>query len=163
VRGPDAWGGPGGRVAGFGFDAAHREWCSGFRLAARTDLGARPGRPGGRVPAAADERAGAAGPRAGPAPAGLLLDRGVLGAARAAAPRARGSRVVPTPGRLDRRPLPLAVRRPGARRRHRVEPTSGELPAGLGLARHRAKTVWGLLARAAATIPAHTLLRLGLT
>jgi hypothetical protein len=41
VRGPDGWDGPGGLHAGFGFDAAHREWFYGFRLAVRTDLGAR--------------------------------------------------------------------------------------------------------------------------
>jgi hypothetical protein len=40
--------------------------------------------------------------------------------------------------------------------------TTGEITEHLGLARHRAKTFWGLLARTAATILAHTLLRLGL-
>ncbi len=38
--------------------------------------------------------------------------------------------------------------------------TIGELTETLGLARHRARTFWGLLTRAAATILAHTLLRL---
>jgi hypothetical protein len=57
--------------------------------------------------------------------------------------------------------LPAAVRRPVAALRNRVETTIGELTEALGLARHRAKTLWGLLARAAATILAHTLLRLG--
>jgi hypothetical protein len=163
VRGPDAWAGPGDLAAGFGFDAAHREWFYGFRLAVRTDLGARTIRAWGLVPAAVDERAAADGLLNGPAPAGLLLDRGFLGAAWAAAHRARGTRVVHTPGRHARRTLPRAVRRPVARLRNRVETTIGELTEGLGLARHRAKTVWGLLTRAAATILAHTLLRLGLT
>jgi hypothetical protein len=94
-------------------------------------------------------------------PAGLLLDRGFLGRAWAAAQRARGTAVVTTPGRAERRALPAAVRRPVAALRNRVETTIGELTEALGLARHRAKTLWGLLTRAAATILAHTLLRLG--
>ena len=163
VRGPDAWGGPGDLVAGFGFDAAHREWFYGFRLAVRTDLGRRVVRAWGLVPAAVDERAAADGLLAGAPPAGLLLDRGFLGRAGAAAQRARGTAVVTTPGRAERLALPAAVRRPVAALRNRVETTIGELTEGLGLARHRARTVWGLLTRAAATVLAHTLLRLGLT
>jgi hypothetical protein len=160
VRGPDAWGGPGDLVAGFGFDAAHREWFYGFRLAVRTDLGSRLVRTWGLVPAAVDERAVADGLLAGAAPAGLLLDRGFLGAAWAAAHRARGTRVVHAPGRAERRRLPRPVRRPVAALRNRVETTIGELPETLGLARPRAKTLWGLLPRTAATMLAHTLLRL---
>lgn len=160
VRGPDAWGGPGDLVAGFGFDAAHREWCYGFRLAVRTDLGSRVVRAWGLVPAAVDERAVADGRRAGPPPAGLVLDRGFLGAVWAAAHRARGTRGVHTPGRADRRRLPRRVRRPIAALRNRIETTIGELTERLGLARHGAKTLWGLLTRAAATMLAHTLLRL---
>jgi hypothetical protein len=161
VRGPDAWGGPGDLVASFGFDAAHREWFYGFRLAVRTDLGPRLVRAWGLVPAAVDERAVADGLLEGPAPTGLLLDRGFLGADWAAGHRARGTRVIHAPDRAARRAQPLAIRRPVAALRNRVETTIGELTEGLGLARHRAKTVWGLLTRAAATILAHTLLRLG--
>jgi DDE family transposase len=160
VRGPDAWAGPGDLVAGFGFDAAHREWFYGFRLAVRTDLGPRLVRAWGLVPAAVDERAVADALLAGRAPAGLLLDRGFLGRAWTAPHRARGTRIVYTPSREERRRLPLAVRRPVAALRNRVEATIGELTEHLGLARHRAKTLWGLLTRAAATILAHTLLRL---
>jgi hypothetical protein len=163
VRGPDGWGGPGDLAAGFGFDAAHREWFYGFRLAVRTDLGSRVVRAWGLVPAAVDERAVADGLLEGAAPTGLLLDRGFLGAAWAAEHRRRGTRVVHAPGRAERRRLPLPVRRPVAALRNRVETTIGELTETLGLARHRAKTLWGLLTRAAATILAHTLLRLGLT
>lgn len=160
VRGPDGWDGPGGLRAGFGFDAAHREWFYGFRLAVRTDLGPRLVRAWGLVPAAVDERAVADALLDGTAPpAGLLLDRGFLGRAWAAAHRARGTRVVHTPGREERRTLPPAVRRPVAALRNRVETTIGELTETLGLARHGAKTVWGLLTRAAATMLAHTLLR----
>jgi hypothetical protein len=160
VRGPDAWQGPGDLVAGFGFDAAHREWFYGFRLAVRTDLGPRLVRAWGLVPAAVDERAVADGLLAGSAPVGLLLDRGFLGRAWAAPYRARGTRIVYTPGRDERRRLPPARRRPVAALRNRIETTIGELTEHLGLARHRAKTVWGLLTRTAATILAHTLLRL---
>jgi hypothetical protein len=61
--------------------------------------------------------------------------------------------------RFDQRPAAPAEprRRPIARLRNRIETTLGELTEGLGLARHRAETVWGLLTRAAATILAHTL------
>ena len=163
VRGTDAWGGPGGLVAGFGFDAAHREWFYGFRLAVRTDLGSRIVRTWGLVPAAVDERAAADGLLAGAAPAGLLLDRGFLSATWAAAHRARGTRVVHAPGRAERRRLPRSTRRPVAALRNRIETTIGELTETLGLARHRAKTIWGLLTRAAATLLAHALLRLGFT
>ena len=163
VRGPDAWDGPDGLRAGFGFDAAHREWFYGFRLAVRTDLGARLVRAWGLVPAAVDERAVADSLLDGAAPpVGLLLDRGFLGRTWAAAHRARGTRVVYAPGRAERQALPAAMRRPVAALRNRVETTIGELTELLGLARHGAKTVWGLLARAAATLLAHTLRRLAL-
>jgi hypothetical protein len=158
VRGSDAWDGPSDLRAGFGFDAAHGEWFYGFRLGLRTDLGRRVIRRWGLVPAAVDERAVADALLDGDAPEGLLLDRGFLGRAWAAAQRRRGT----TPGHTERRTLPRAVRRPVARLRNRIETTTGELTEGLGLTRHRAKTVWGLLTRAAATLLAHTLLRLAL-
>jgi hypothetical protein len=163
VRGSDGWQGPGDLVAGFGWDAAHREWFYGFRLALRTDLGRRLVRSWGVVPAAVVERAVADGLLAGVAPpAGLLLDRGLIGRAWAAAHAARGTRVVYAHGRADRRRLPAALRRPVAALRNRIETTTGELTERLGLARHGARTLWGLLTRAAATLLAHTLLRLGL-
>ena len=48
--------------------------------------------------------------------------------------------------------------------RNRIETTLGELtaPEHLGLGRHRAHSFWGLLTRTAATMLAHTLLRLGI-
>jgi len=58
--------------------------------------------------------------------------------------------------------LPAAVRRPVAVLRNRIETTIGELTVGLGLDRHGARTFWGLLTRTAATLLAHTPLRLGL-
>jgi hypothetical protein len=162
VRGPDAWHGPGGLRAGSGRDAAHGEWFYGFRLALRTDLGSRVVRAWGIVPAAVDERAVADGLLGGAAPAGLLLDRGFLGRAWAAGHRARGTAVVYAHGRAERRRLPAAARRPVAALRNRIETTVGELTDRLGLARHGAKSFWGLLTRTAATILAHTLSRLGL-
>ena len=47
--------------------------------------------------------------------------------------------------------------------RNRVEVTFGELTDRMELARHGAHTFWGLLTRTAATIAAHTLLRVCLT
>jgi hypothetical protein len=162
VRGPDQWAGPAGLRAGFGFDAAHREWFYGFRLGLRTDLGARLVRAWGIVPAAVDERIVADDLLTGAAPAGLLLDRGFLRRSWAAEHERRGTRVVYAHGKADRRRLPAAVRRPVARLRNRIETTIGELTEHLGLAYHRARTFWGLLTRAAATILAYTLIRLGL-
>jgi hypothetical protein len=165
VRRPDGWAGPGGLRAGFGRDAAHAEWFYGFRLGVRTDLGTRLVRAWALVPAAVDERAVGDDLLAGAAPpAGLLLDRGFRGRSWAAAQRARGTRVLVAPGRAERRALPAAARRPVAALRNRIETTVGELTDvdRLRLARHGAKTIWGLLARTAATILAHTLLRLAI-
>jgi hypothetical protein len=161
VRGPDAWVGPGELRAGFGFDAAHREWFYGFRLGLRTDLGSRLVRAWELAPAAVDERAVADDLLDGAGPTGLLLDRGFLGRRWAAEHERRGTRVVYAHGQAERRRLPAAVRRPVAALRNRVETTIGELTDTLGLARHRARTPWGLLTRCAATILAHTLIRLG--
>ena len=160
VRGPDAWAGPGDPHAGFGWDAAHREGFYGFRPGLRTALGSRLVRAWQIVPAAVDERAVADDLLADASPRGLLLDRGFLRRAGAAAYEQRGIRVLYAHGKADRQRLPAAVRRPVAGLRNRVETPIGELTETLGLARHRARTFRGLLTRAAATILAHTLLRL---
>lgn len=162
VRGPDAWDGPHGLHAGFGRDAAHAEWFYGVRLALRTDLGSRVVRAWSLVPAAVDERVVADDLLAGVACRGLLLDRGFLGAAWAARYAARGIQVVVAHSRADRQRLPAAVRRPVAALRNRIETTLGEITDvdGLRLARHGAHTFWGLLTRTAATLLAHTWLRL---
>jgi Transposase DDE domain len=163
VRGPDGWVGPAGLHAGFGRDAAHAEWLDGFRLAVRTDLASRLVRAWGIVPAAVNERVVADGLLVDAAPpAGLLLDCGFIGRAWADQQAARGTRVVVAHSRAARRRLPAAARRPVAALRNRVETSLGELTEQLGLARHRAHTFWGLLARTAATMLAHTILRLGL-
>ena len=164
VRGPDGWHGPEGLRAGFGWDAAHHEWFYGFRLGLRTDLGSRLVRGWALVPAAVDERAVGDALLDGAAPpVGLLLDQGFRSRPWAAAQRERGTAVVYAHSRAERRALPTAARRPVAALRNRIETTIGELtdPDRLRLARHGAKTVWGLLARTAATILAHTLTRLG--
>ncbi len=157
VRGPDGWHGPDNLHAGFGRDAAHGEWFYGFRLALRTDLGSRLVRAWGIVPAAVDERAVADALLEGASPRGLLLDRGFASRAWVATQAARGTQVILTPGRTERKRLSAAVRRPVAVLRNRIETTIGELTERLGLARHGAKTFWGLLTRVAATILAHTL------
>jgi hypothetical protein len=161
VRGPTGYDGPDGLRPGFGWDAAHHEWFFGFRLAVRTDLGRRLIRGWGITSAAVDERAVADALLDGVPCPGLLVDRGLRGQAWVAQQRARGIRVVVTPGRAERQRLPAAVRRPVAAFRNRIETTIGELTDHLELARHGAKTFWGLLTRTAATILAHTLLRLG--
>jgi hypothetical protein len=160
VRGADAWDGPANLRAGFGRDAAHGEWFYGFRLGLRTDLGSRLVRTWEIAPAAVDERAVADDLLGSTTPTGLLLDRGFLGRAWAAVQADRGTRVVIAHSRSQRRTPPRAVRRPIAALRNRIETTIGELTDTLGLARHRAKTFWGLLTRTAATLFAHTLLRL---
>lgn len=163
VRRADAWDGPGDLHADFGRDAAHSEWFYGFRLGLRTDLGRRLVRTWEIVPAAVDERAVADDLLGTTRPTGLLLDRGFVGRAWAATHAARGTHVVVAHSRAERRTLPRALHRPVAALRNRIETTIGALTDALGLARHRAKTFWGLLTRTAATILAHTLIRLGWT
>lgn len=164
VRGPDQWVGPGGLRAGFGRDASHGEWFYGFRLGLRTDLGSRLVRAWAIVPAAVDERAvGDELLEGARPPVGLLLDRGFVGRDWTARQAARGTQVVIAHSRTERRALPAAVRRPVAVLRNRIETTNGEITEQLGLVRHGAKTFWGLLTRVAATLLAHTLLRLDFT
>lgn len=160
-RRADSWQGPNGLTAGFGRDAAHAEWFYGFRLALRTDLGSRLVRAWAIVPAAVDERKVADGLLEGAAVAGLLLDRGFVSRPWAAGYAARGIQVVIAPSHAERERLPKAVRRPVAALRNRIETSIGEITDRLELARHGAKTFWGLLTRTAATLLAHTLLRLG--
>jgi hypothetical protein len=128
----------------------------------RTDLGSRLVRAWAIVPAAVDERAVADDLQDGAVPVGLLRDRGFLAGAWAARHRARGTAVAYAHGRAERQRLPAAVRRPVAALRSRIATTIGELTDRLGLAPHGARSSWGLLTRTAATILAHSLLRLAL-
>jgi hypothetical protein len=161
VRGPDGWTGPGNDLAArFGRDAAHAEWFYGFRLAARTDLGSRIVRAWAIVPAAVSERdVAAALLDAGPAPRDLLADKGFSGRAFAAAQAARGTAVLVPPDKAQRAVMPSALRKVIAEWRNRIETTFSEITDRMELARHGAHTFWGLLTRTAATIAAHTLLR----
>src|SRR5215471_5834709 len=161
VRGADGWTGPGNDLAArFGRDAAHAEWFYGFRLAVKTDLGSRVVRAWGIVPAAINERDVADDLlQAGPPPRDLLLDKGFAGAAFAARQAARGTAVLIPPAKGQRHAIPSILRTIIAEWRNRIETTFGEITDLMGLARHGAHTFWGLLTRTAATIAAHTLLR----
>jgi Transposase DDE domain len=165
VRGADQRTGPGNDLAArFGRDAAHAEWFYGFRLAVRTDLGSRIVRAWSIVPAAVTERDVAADLlQAGPAPRDLLAGKGFNGAAFAAAQAARGTAVLVPPGKKERAAMPSILLKIIAGWRNRIETTFNEITVQMELARHGAHTFWGLLARTAATIAAHTLLRVCLT
>ena len=165
VRGPDGWAGPGNDLAArFGRDAAHAEWFYGFRLAIKTDLGSRAVRAWGIVPAADGERDVADDLlQAGPPPRDLLLDKGFAGAAFAARQAARGTAVLIPPAKGQHHAMPPILRTIIAQWCNRIETTFGELTDLMELARHGAHTFWGLLTRTAATIAAHTLLRVCLT
>jgi hypothetical protein len=165
VRGPDGWTGPGNDLAArFGRDAAHAEWFYGFRLAVKTDLGSRIVRAWSIVPAAVSER-DVAGDllEAGPAPRDLLADKGFSGRAFAAAQAARGTAILVPPDKGQRAAMPSILRKVIAEWRNRIETTFSEITVQMELARHGAHTFWGLLTRTAATIAAHTLLRVCLT
>jgi hypothetical protein len=165
VRGADGWTGPGNDLAArFGRDAAHAEWFYGFRLAIKTDLGARVVRAWSIVPAAVNERQVADDLlQSGPWPRDLLADKGFNGTAFAAAQAARGTAVLVPPAKNQRACTPPIVLKVIAQWRNRIETTFGEITEQMGLARHGARTFWGLLTRTAATIAAHTLMRVCLT
>jgi Transposase DDE domain len=138
-------------------------WFYGFRLAVRADLGSRLVRGWGIVPAAVNEREAADDLLDGTRPpAGLLLERGFAGRDFAARHAGRGTAVVLAHSRAQRHQLSKAQRRPVAALCNRIETSIGEITEDLGLAHHKARTFWGLLTRTAATLAAHTLLRLQL-
>lgn len=160
VRGPDGWVGPNELVARFGRDAAHAEWFYGFRLAVKTDLGSRIVRAWSIVPAAVNERDVAADLlELGPPPRDLLTDKGLNGQPFAAAQAERGTAVLTPPTKAQRARMPRWLQQVIACWRNRIEVTFAELTDRMELARHGAHTFWGLLTRTAATIAAHTLLR----
>ena len=165
VRGPDQWTGPGNDLAArFGRDAAHAEWFYGFRLAVKTDLGSRIVRAWSIVPAAVSERDVAEDLlSAGPVPRDLLAGKGFSGRAFAAAQAARGTAVLVPPGKGQRTAVPTILLKVIAEWRNRIETTFSEITDRMEPARHGAHTFWGLLARTAATIAAHTLLRVCLS
>jgi hypothetical protein len=160
-RGPEAnWDGPNDLSPGFGRDAAHAEWFFGFRLAVVTDLDRHLVRRWAIVPAAVNEREVADELLDGCTPTGLLLDRGFIGREWAAQQAELGREVVTSPTRKQRQTLPKSYLSAIAAFRNRVEACFAQITDSLELARHGAKTFWGLLARTAGTILAHTLLSL---
>ena len=66
------------------------------------------------------------------------------------------------PGEQGWRRLPRRLLWPIAKLRGRIETTVAQLTEQLGLARHKARSFWGLLARTAATILADTIVTLRL-
>jgi hypothetical protein len=165
VRGPDGWTGPGNDLtARFGRDAAHAEWFYGFRLAIKADLGSRIVRAWSIMPAAVNERQVADDLlESGLWPRDLLADKGFNGKAFAAAQAARGTAVLIPPARNQRAATPAILLTIIARWRNRIEATFAEITDLMGLTRHGAHTFWGLLTRTAATIAAHTLMRVCFT
>lgn len=164
VRGPDSWTGPAGLRARFGRDAAHAEWFYGFRLAVVTDLGTRIVRSWALVPAAVNEREVAEELlNRTHRPRDLLADKGFDGRPFHAAQAAAGTAVLVPPTRKKRAIMPKILQVIIARWRNRIETTFDEITERMRLAHHRAHTFHGLLTRTAATIAAHTLLRLSLT
>jgi len=161
VRGPDGWTGPGNDLAArSGRDAAHAEWFYGFRLAIKADLGSRVVRAWSIVPAAVNERQVADDLlAAGPPPRDLLCDKGFNGRAFAAAQAARGTAVLVPPAKDQRASTPALLLKVIAQSRNRIEASFGEITDQMGLTRHGAHTAWGLLTRTAATIAAHTSMR----
>ena len=116
------------------------------------------------VPAAVNERDVATDLlQVGPPPRDLLVDKGFTGRVFAAACAARGIAVLTPPSKAQRPSMPSALRQVIACWRNHIEVTFGELTDRMELARHGAHTFWGLLTRTAATIAAHTLLRVHLT
>jgi DDE family transposase len=161
VRGPDGWTGPGNDLAArFGRDAAHAEWFYGFRLAIRADLGSRIIRAWSVVPAAVNEREIAEDLLdTGPPPRDLLCDKGFTGKAFAAGQATRGTAVLVPPAKNQRASTPAILLTVIAQWRNRIETSFAEITERMGLTRHGAHTFWGLLTRTAATIAAHTLMR----
>ena len=160
VRGPDSWTGPDGLHARFGRDAAHSEWFYGFRLAIKTDLGARIVRAWSIVPAAVNERDVASDLlETGLQPRDLIADKGFSGKAFAASQAARGTAVLTPPAKGQRHLMLPVLRKIIAEWRNRIETTFKEITDQMEPARHGAHTFWGLLTRTAAIIAAHTLMR----
>src|SRR5260370_3447169 len=154
------WTGPDGLHARFGRDAAHAEWFYGFRLAIKADLGSRITRAWSIVPAAVNEREVAADLlEAGQPPRDLLAAKGFNGKPFAASQAARGTAVLVPPAKDQRQTMPAVLQKVIAEWRNRIETTFKEITDQMELARHGAHTFWGLLTRTAATIAAHTLMR----
>ena len=164
VRGADGWTGPGNDLAArFGRDAAHAEWFYGFRLAIKTDLGSRIVRAWSIVPAAVTS-ATSPSTCCRPGRPRVTCSRTRASAAGASPPRWPPA-VPPCSSRPPKSSAPHApaLLKVIAEWRNRIETTFSEITDQMELARHGAHTFWGLLTRTAATIAAHTLMRICLT
>jgi Transposase DDE domain len=158
------WAGPADElVPGFGFCAALATWRYGFRLGLRTGLTDGLIRAWALVPAAVDERRVADGLLAGEAAVQVLTDRGFASAAWARRWAAEQQVTLLTaPDHRERRTptRPAVVRAFVAAFRNRIETTTGRLKDRFHLEAHRARSFWGLLARVAAKLAAHTFTKL---
>ena len=77
----------------------------------------------------------------------------------AAAQAARGTAVLVPPAKDQRAAMAPILLTVIAQWRNRIETTFSEITNLMELARHGARTFWGLLTRTAVAIAAHTLLR----
>lgn len=163
VRKPDWWVGPPGSdlAAGFGLCPAKGKhaWFYGFRLALRTGLLDQVPRGWGIVPAAVDERAVGEDLVRGVPVAHLLTDRGFRSKDWQAALRERGTTLLTTPDRKQRREWPEGQRRFVAAHRNRIESSIDLLKERFNLERHGAKSFWGLVTRVSSKLVAYTLYR----
>jgi len=96
---------------------------------------------------------------AGPAPHDLLADKGLSGKAFTAQLAGQGIVLLVPPAKDQRGRMPTMLLQVIAQWRNRIEVTFGEITDRMELSRHGTHTFWGLLARIAATIAAHTLMR----
>jgi hypothetical protein len=153
VRGPDWWVGPPGSNLGAGFGLCPAKgkhaWFYGFRLALRTGLLEQVPRVWSLVPAAVDERA----------VAHLLADRGFRSKGWQEVLQARGTTLLTTPDRKQRREWPEGQPRFVAAHRNRIESGINLLKERFNLQRHGARSFWGLLTRVCAKLAAYTLYR----
>jgi len=163
VRGPDWWVGPPGSnlAAGFGLWAAKGKhaWFYGFRLGLRTGLLDQVPRVWSIVPAAVDEREVGEDLVSEVPVAHLLADRGFRSRRWEEVLQERGTTLLTTPDREQRRVWPEDLRRFVANHRNRIESGIGLLKDRFNLERHGAKSFWGLLTRTAAKLAAYTLYR----
>jgi DDE family transposase len=157
VRHPDAWTGPDGLHAGFGFCAAKALWFYGFRLATLGPLLEPVPWVWALVPAAVNEREVALDLLEGAHDLRLLADKGLRGKAFAAALATQRITLLTPPTKAERSTMPQAVRRFIADHRGRIESTYNTLKDQFHLEHHRAKTFWGLLTRVMGKLAAYTL------
>jgi hypothetical protein len=157
VRHADAWTGPDGLQAGFGFCAAKALWFYGFRLATLGPLLDPVPWVWALVPAAVNERDVALDLLEGAHDLHLLADKGFRGKAFAAALATQRITLLTPPTKAERTTMPAVVRRFIADHRGRIEGSYNTMKDQVRLEHHRAKTFWGLLTRVMGKLAAYTL------